>query len=86
MKNEVLRLLEISKNCRNVSKSESEDESIKDGLIEEMEFVASDMHSLAKTMDHFLCASCDMKEKSEQLMAASYILEQWAAELKEGEK
>ena len=86
MKNECLRLLGIGKNSRKVSKKESSDEAIRDGLIDEMLYVQSDMHSLAKAMDHFADVDESMKERARQLMAASDILEQWASEFEENSK
>jgi len=83
MKNECLRLLGIGKNSRKVSKKESNDEAIRDDLIDEMDFVASDMEALSRAMEYFAGFNEDMRKKARQLKFASAILEQWASELEE---
>ena len=73
------------KNSRKVSKKESNDEAIRDGLVDEMLYVQSDMHSLAKAMEYFAGFNEEMREKARQLKCAAAILEQWASELEEKE-
>jgi len=59
---------------------------IKDDLIDEMDFVASDMEALSRAMEYFAVFNEEMKEKARQLKCAAAILEQWASELEEKEK